>query len=60
MTCVTNCSKPLARKSVKSVKGNSVACAQGTPEENVGLFCQLARESGSAALAEEKEPVLVA
>lgn len=21
--------------------------AQGTPEENVGLFCQLARESGS-------------
>lgn len=27
--------------------------AQGTPEENVGLFCQLARESGS--LQEQKE-----
>ena len=35
------------------------ASAQGTPEDNVGLFCQLARESGSAAMSVE-EPLLVA
>ena len=32
---------------------------QGTPEENVGLFCQLARESGGARQL-EAEPLLVA
>lgn len=32
---------------------------QGTPEENVGLFCQLARESGGVAQP-EAEPLLVA
>ena len=33
--------------------------AQGTPEENVGLFCQLARESGKQQQQPSKELVTV-
>lgn len=35
-----------------------LSCAQGTPEENVKLFCQLAHESG--AVRGTREQLLVA
>ena len=34
--------------------------AQGTPEENVGLFCQIAHESGVRSSQANQEPVVSA
>jgi Uroporphyrinogen decarboxylase (URO-D) len=54
------CSNLLAHTNEDLLVAPRAASAQGTPEENVGLFCQLAHESGNAARKVEEEPVLVA